>query len=124
MKNMYYYQDAINKEIGEACRKARVKARLTQEGLIMKIQEWHLSFAKQEGNLSEMELYEFICSGTTSGLSAEKQKALNHCGINKLAPDMKNTTISNYENGIVRIPAYYVYLVMQICGELDLSDII
>lgn len=124
MKEMYYYQIAINKEIGEACRKARVKAGLTQDGLIMKIQEWHLSFVKQQGDLSEMELDEFIFSGTATGLSAKKQKALSNWGIDELAPDMKNITISRYENGSVRIPAYYVYLVMQICGEFDIPHII
>ena len=118
MKNLF--QQKLNKELGTKLMLAREKNNFTQEELQEKISilttEYYVSYLKKK-NFSNEEIDSFL-STDFEKLDISLQKKFEDIKISKSISFIAVSTISNYENGNLKIPAWYVELMQKILGTI------
>ena len=112
MKKMNYCETELNNKIGEACRLARKKRKLSQEGLVTIIESYLADKLKCKG-FTLVEAEQYINNKCDKELITKLKKK----GIEPYCHKMAVSTISSYENGNSAIPAYYVELLKEIFGD-------
>lgn len=116
---MNLIQQQQNKETGEKIRSARKEKRLTQSGFAIKILDNYINYYEaylKEKKFSSQEIERYICQPFDELDEALKTK-LKNTGIKKSISAIATSTISNYENGIWAIPAWFVEVAKEILGN-------
>ncbi len=119
---MDFFQNQKNAELGEQIRLARKRAKLTQSDIQAQIGYYYChryeSYLKEK-NFTNADIDTYFATDFEE-LDESLQKRLLNIGISEAPPSqIALSTISHYENGVTEIPAWYIELMKELLGDIE-----
>lgn len=107
-----YFEAEVNVKIGVKLREAREKEGLSQEKLAEKFNDFLCRDLRRRG-FSDDEIEDYL-----SGKMTEKEETrFKNAGLVSTHGEIAVSTISNYENGVYKVPYAYVYLLENVLEQ-------